>query len=35
MFSRRRPQSDFSQELQAHLELEMDRLQAEGLSADE
>jgi hypothetical protein len=32
---RRRPQSDFSAELQAHLELEQDRLRAEGLSEDE
>jgi predicted permease len=29
---RRRAPSDFSQELQAHLELEMDRLRAEGLT---
>jgi predicted permease len=35
MFDRRRPQSDFSQELQAHLELEMERLRTEGLSEDE
>src|SRR5882762_759736 len=32
---RRRSQSDFSKELQAHLELEMDRLRAEGLPEDE
>src|SRR5258707_15505025 len=35
MFRRRRPQSDFSAELQAHLEIERDRLRAEGLSEDE
>src|SRR5258708_5885503 len=35
MFDRRRPQSDFSQELQAHLELGMDRLGAEGLREPE
>jgi predicted permease len=33
--SRRRSKSDFSEELQAHLELERDQLQAEGLSEDE
>ncbi len=32
---RRRPQSDFSEELQSHLELEMDRLRAEGIQEDE
>jgi predicted permease len=32
---RRRPQSDFSAELQAHLELEKDRFRAEGLSEEE
>jgi predicted permease len=32
---RRRAPSDFSRELQAHLELEMDRLRAEGLSQDD
>ena len=32
---RRRPESDFSAELQAHLELEVDRLRAEGLSEAE
>jgi predicted permease len=35
MFRRRRPQSDFSAELQAHLELEIDRLRTEGLSEEE
>jgi macrolide transport system ATP-binding/permease protein len=30
---RRRPHTDFSAELQAHLELEQDRLRAEGLCA--
>ncbi len=30
-----RPQSDFSEELQAHLALEIDRLRAEGLSEEE
>ena len=35
MFRRRRSPSDFSQELQAHLDLEMDRLRAEGLPEDE
>jgi predicted permease len=33
MFKKRRVQSDFSQELQAHLDLEADRLRAEGLGA--
>ncbi len=32
---RRRSPSDFSQELQAHLQLEMDRLRAEGMPEDE
>jgi len=32
---RRRPQSDFSEELQAHLALEADRLRAAGLSEDQ
>ena len=32
MFDRRRPTSDFSEELQAHLQIEIDRLRAEGLS---
>ncbi|HXB72635.1 MAG TPA: ABC transporter permease [Candidatus Acidoferrales bacterium] len=32
---RRRSQADFSKELQAHLELEMDRLRAEGLPEDQ
>jgi predicted permease len=32
---RQRAQSDFSEELQAHLELEVDRLRAEGLSEDD
>ena len=31
----RRPQSDFSEELRAHLGLEIERLRAEGLSEDE
>ncbi len=35
MFGRRRPQSDFSEELQAHLAIEMDRLRSEGLSEEE
>ena len=35
MFRRRRPQADFSEELKAHLALEMDRLRAEGMSEDE
>jgi hypothetical protein len=35
LFRHRRQQSDFSAELQAHLELEKDRLRAEGLSEDE
>jgi len=35
MFRRRRPQSDFSEELQAHLALEADRLRATGLSEDQ
>jgi predicted permease len=35
MFGRRRTASDFSRELQAHLELEMDRLRAEGLGEDD
>ena len=30
--SRRRPESDFSAEIQAHIALEAERLQAEGLS---
>ncbi len=35
MFRRRRPEADFSEELKAHLALEMDRLRAEGMSEDE
>ena len=35
MFRRRRPESDFSEELQAHLELEIDRLRADGLSEED
>lgn len=35
MFPRRRPQSDFSAELQAHLDLEQDRLLAEGMPLEE
>jgi predicted permease len=35
MFRRRRPQSDFSEELQAHLALEADRLRAAGFSDDQ
>jgi hypothetical protein len=35
MFDRRRPQSDFSEELQAHLALEIDRLRAAGMSEDQ
>ncbi len=35
MFGRRRSPSDFSKELQAHLDLEADRLRSEGLPEDE
>lgn len=35
MFRRKRPQSDFSDELQSHLQLEIDRLGQEGLSQEE
>lgn len=35
MFGRRRPQSDFSEELRAHLALEIDRLRAEGLGEED
>src|SRR4051794_11058572 len=35
MFGRRRKQSDFSDELEAHLNLEIDRLRAEGLTESE
>ncbi len=36
MFRRRqRPDSDFSEELRAHLELEADRLRSEGLSEED
>ena len=35
MFRRKRSDSDFSDEIQAHLELEADELEAEGLSAQE
>jgi predicted permease len=35
MFGRARPESDFSEELRAHLALEMDRLRAEGLSEED
>ncbi len=35
MFGRKRPQSDFSDELNSHLQLEIDRLVSEGLSEDE
>jgi predicted permease len=35
MFDRKRPQDDFSDELRAHLELEIDRLRGEGLSEEE
>lgn len=35
MFGRKRPPDDFATEIEAHLQLEADRLRAEGLSADE
>jgi predicted permease len=35
MFWKRRSQSDFSEELQAHLQLETDRLRAEGMNEQE
>ncbi len=35
MFGRKRSQSDFSDELQSHLQLEIDRLRNEGLSEEE
>jgi hypothetical protein len=35
MFRRRRPADDFAAEIAAHLQLEIDRLRAEGLSPDE
>ena len=35
MFRRRRPVDDFAAEIAAHLQLEIDRLRAEGLSPDE
>src|SRR5260370_39899472 len=35
MFGRRRPAIDFSAEIEAHLQLEVERLQAQGLSEDE
>jgi predicted permease len=35
MFGRRRPLDDFATEIEAHLQLEADRLRAEGLSAGE
>lgn len=35
MFRRKRSQSDFSDEFQSHLQLEIDRLRGEGLSEDE
>lgn len=35
MFGRKRPQDDFSDELRAHLQLEIDRLREEGLSEEE
>src|ERR1700733_8683912 len=35
MFGRKRPQNDFSDELRAHLQLEIDRLRGEGLSEEE
>ena len=35
MFGRKRSQSDFSDELRAHLQLEIDRLRNEGLSEEE
>lgn len=35
MFRRKRPQSDFSDELQSHLQIEMDRYREEGLSEEE
>lgn len=35
MFGRKRSQADFSNELQSHLQLEIDRLRGEGLSEEE
>ena len=35
MFHRRRPVDDFAAEIESHLQLEIDRLRAEGLSLDE
>lgn len=35
LWRRRRPQSDFAEELQAHLTLEIDRLREEGMSEEE
>src|SRR6185312_6594911 len=35
MFRRRRPVDDFAAEIESHLQLEIDRLRAEGLSPDE
>lgn len=35
MFGRKRPLSDFSAELEAHLVLEIDRLREQGLSEDD
>jgi predicted permease len=35
MFGRKRSQNDFSDELQSHLQLEIDRLRGEGLSEDQ
>jgi putative ABC transport system permease protein len=35
VFRRRRPVDDFAAEIESHLQLEIDRLQAEGLTADE
>lgn len=35
MFRRKRPQSDFSDELNSHLQLEVDRLREEGFSEEE
>jgi predicted permease len=35
MFGRKRKQDDFTSEIEAHLQIETERLQAQGLSADE
>jgi len=35
MFRRKRPASDFNAEIEAHLQLEIERLQEEGLNEEE